>query len=93
MQSIYGVIQSMFWCGTILAVTFVVLLSLPQSKLRSFLLPIIGWCVAIFCGIYCISPVDCIPECVLGPLGLVDDVGMFVTGIAAARAAMKPSKN
>jgi len=93
MQSVFSIIQSMFWCGTVLAVTFAVLLSLPNSKLRSFLLPIIGWCIAIFCAIYCISPVDFIPECVLGPFGLVDDLGVLVTGIAAARAAMKPSKN
>ena len=92
MQSIYGIIQSMFLCGTILAVTFAVLLSLPESKLRDFMLPIVGWCVAIFCGIYCISPIDIVPEALLGPLGLVDDLGALVTGIAAARTAMNHSK-
>lgn len=83
----------MFWCGTVLAVTFAVLLSLPQSKLREFLLPIIAWCAAIFCGIYCISPIDIVPEALLGPFGLVDDIGALVTGIAAARLAMSQSKD
>lgn len=92
MQNVLGIIQSMFWCGTILVVTFAILLSLPESKLRDFLMPIIGWCVAIFCGIYCISPIDLVPEALLEPFGLVDDLGALVTGIAAARAAMNRTK-
>ncbi len=92
MQSLFGIIQLMFVCGTILAATFAVLLSLPQSRLRDFLMPIIGWCVAIFCGIYCISPIDIVPEALLGPFGLIDDLGALVTGIAAARMAMKKPK-
>lgn len=92
MQSILGTIQTLIMCGTILAIAFVVLLSLPQSKLRAFLLPIASWGVAIFCGIYCISPVDIMPEVVLGPFGLIDDVGAVVAGIAAARTAMTSDK-
>lgn len=92
MQSLLFMISTMLVCGTILAATFAVLLSLPQSKLRDFLMPIIGWIVAIFCGIYCISPIDIVPEAVLGPFGLIDDLGALVTGIAAARMAMKKAK-
>ena len=92
MPSLFGIIQLMLVCGTILAATFALLLSLPQSKLRDFLMPVIGWCVAIFCGIYCISPIDIVPEAVLGPFGLIDDLGALVTGIAAARMAMKKTK-
>ena len=69
------------------------LISLPKSKMREFLMPIIGWCVAIFCGIYCISPVDILPEVLLGPFGLVDDIGAVVAGISAAHAAMNPKKD
>ena len=92
MQSLLGIIQLMFVCGTILAATFAVLLSLPESKLRDFLMPIIGWCVAIFCGIYCISPIDIVTEAIFGPFGLIDDLGALVTGITAARMAMKKAK-
>ncbi len=92
MTGIFGLIQTMFLCGTAVVVAFVVLLSLPQSKLRAFLLPIIGWCIAILCAIYCISPIDIVPEALLGPFGLVDDVGAVVAGIAAVRSAMKASK-
>ncbi len=94
MQTVFGIIQTMFWCGTFLAVTIAILLSLPQSKLREFLLPIIGWCVAVFCAFYCISPFDFLPECILGPVGLIDDLGALVTGIASVRMAMtKPNRN
>jgi len=93
MGSILGIIQLIIFCGTMLGVTFAVLLSLPESKLRDFLIPIFGWCVAIFLGLYCISPIDIVPEALLGPIGLIDDVGAFVTGIAAARVAMSRTKN
>ena len=89
MQSFFGAIQTVVLCGTLLAVAFVVLLALPKSELRSFLMPIVGWAMAIFCGLYAISPVDIVPEALLGPFGLVDDVGAVITGIAAARTAMK----
>lgn len=92
MQSLFSIIQTMLLCGTLLAATFAVLLSLPNSKLRDFLMPIVGWCMAIFCGVYCISPIDIVPEAVLGPFGLIDDLGALVAGIAAARMAMKPAK-
>jgi uncharacterized membrane protein YkvA (DUF1232 family) len=92
MQTILGTIQVLVFCGTVLAIGFAVLLSMPQSKLRNFLLPIFGWMVAIFCGIYAISPVDIVPEALLGTFGLIDDIGAVVAGIAAARTAMKPPK-
>ena len=88
MQSIMGTIQTMMVCGTMLGLAFFVLLSMPQSQLRAFLLPIVGWGVAIFCGIYCISPVDIMPEALLGPFGLVDDLGAAAAGLAAAGIAM-----
>jgi uncharacterized membrane protein YkvA (DUF1232 family) len=93
MEKLFAVMQMMLLCGTVLVVTFVVLLSLPQSKLREFLMPVVGWCVAIFCGIYCISPIDIVPEALLGPFGLIDDLGALVAGIAAARAAMNAKNN
>jgi uncharacterized membrane protein YkvA (DUF1232 family) len=71
---------------------FMILLALPQSKLKDFLMPIIGWCFALFCGAYILSPADLIPEAIVGPFGLFDDAGALVAGICAARSAMKASK-
>ena len=93
MDKIYHIIEMFVLSGTVLAVTFAVLISLPKSKMREFLMPIIGWCVAIFCGIYCISPIDILPEVLLGPFGLIDDIGAVVAGISAAHAAMNPKKD
>jgi hypothetical protein len=92
MQSILGTIQMLILCGTGLGVAFFVLLALPKSQLRGFLLPIVGWVVAIFCGVYCISPIDIMPEAVLGPFGFIDDAGAVVAGIAAACTAMAPQE-
>jgi len=93
MGSLFGTIQLIIFCGTMLGVTFAVLLSLPESKLRDFLIPIFGWSVAIFLGLYCISPIDIVPEALLGPIGLIDDVAALATGIAAARVAVRRTKN
>lgn len=79
-------------CGTATVIAFLVLLAMPKSELRSVLMPIIGWAMAIFCGIYAISPVDIVPEAVLGPFGLVDDIGAVIAGISAAKAAMNAGK-
>jgi len=93
MESLLQIIQITIVCGTVLGVSFVALLAMPQSKLREFLLPIVGWLVAIFCGVYCISPVDIFPEAMFGPLGYIEDIGALVTGVTAARMAMNPQRN
>lgn len=92
MQSILDMFVAMVYCGTGLIITFAVLIALPQSQMRAFLLPIIGWIVAVCCGIYCLSPTDLIPEIFLGPAGLVDDLGAAAIGLAAARMATHAGK-
>lgn len=93
MQDVLEIMKMMLICGTVLGIGFVILLALPQSKLRDFLLPIFGWCIALFCAFYAISPFDVLPEAFLGPFGYIEDIGAVATGIAAARMAMNPSKN
>jgi uncharacterized membrane protein YkvA (DUF1232 family) len=72
-----------------LALAFMVLLALPQCKLRDMLMPFVVWGFVVLCAAYAISPVDVLPEIALGPFGLVDDTGALVAGIWAARSAMK----
>lgn len=93
MQSIMSTIQMLMVCGTLLGLAFFVLLSMPQSQLRAFLLPIIGWGVAIFCGFYCISPIDIVPEALLGPVGFIDDLGAVAAGLTAASVAMTSGRS
>ena len=93
MANLIELFRLMLMCGTLLTIAFFVLLAMPNSQLRSFLMPIISWGMAIFCGIYVISPVDIMPEAILGPFGLADDLGAVVMGIVAARKAMSTSRD
>lgn len=87
MEWIWGLLQTMVVCGTLLLFAFLGLLALPQSKLRDFLMQFLGWVTALFCTAYCLSPVDVAPEMLLGPFGLVDDLGAAAVGIYAAVSA------
>ncbi len=82
-------IKLLMMCGTLIVIAFGVLLAMPKSELRTFLMPIVGWTFAIFAGAYCLSPIDVVPEIVAGPIGLIDDVAVAIAGYAAAKAAMK----
>ncbi|MBX9653773.1 DUF1232 domain-containing protein [bacterium] len=53
------------------------------------LVQIVGWLFAAFCGVYLVSPIDVLPEALVGPFGLVDDLGALVAGVLSARAAWK----
>ena len=68
--------------GGLIVITFLVLLALPQCKLREMLMPFVAWGFVALCAAYVISPVDILPEIVLGPFGLVDD---FVARSAGRR--------
>lgn len=92
MSDFMALLQVLALCGFLLVLAFLILLALPQSKLRAVLMPIVGWSLAIFCGIYCLSPVDIIPEAMLGPFGLLDDGVALFGGIAAAMAAKNAAR-
>ena len=92
MDGLIELVKMLVLVGGILCITTLILVSLPQSRLRDFLMPIVGWCFALFCGVYVLAPVDIMPEAMLGPFGLIDDFGAAVAGIAAAGAAMRAGK-
>jgi uncharacterized membrane protein YkvA (DUF1232 family) len=89
MSEMFGVIKLIIMCGTLLFLAFAALLSMPKSKLRAVLMQIVGWGIVAFCIIYGLSPVDIIPEALLGPLGLIDDVAAIGVAIGAGSAAMQ----
>jgi uncharacterized membrane protein YkvA (DUF1232 family) len=92
MGSFFSVIQTLILVGGLLGGLFLVLLSMPESKLREAMMPVVCWCLAIACGVYVISPLDIVPEAFFGPFGLIDDIGAVVAGIAATRAAINAAK-
>lgn len=82
-------LQTMIIAGSVVIICLMVLLALPQCKLRQMLMPFVAWGFVALCAAYAISPVDALPEIVLGPFGLVDDLGAIVMGIGTAAATIK----
>lgn len=80
-------VQTLTYVTGALLLALMVCLSLPSSKLREFLVPILGWAMAALCGVYVISPLDALPD-VIPVLGWIDDAGAVVTGVGCAIAAI-----
>lgn len=75
--------------GSLIILTFMVLLALPQCKLRDMLMPFVAWGFVALCAAYVISPVDALPEIALGPFGIADDFMALVAGVGTAAATIK----
>lgn len=78
--------------GGLIVMTFMILLALPQCRLREMLMPFLAWGFVALCGAYAISPVDVLPEILLGPFGLVDDLGAVVLGVGTAISTVQAQK-
>lgn len=85
-------LELMVIAGTLIVTTFLVLLALPQCKLRQLLMPFVAWGFVVLCALYVVSPVDALPEIVLGPLGAVDDLAAVVAGVGTAMATIKAQR-
>lgn len=69
-----------------LAALFIILLALPQSRLRQVFLKVLSWInglIAVLLGVSVVSPIDAIPD-VIPVLGQVDDVAAIASAIGAA---------
>jgi uncharacterized membrane protein YkvA (DUF1232 family) len=86
-MSFFDTVGTLLKVGGAVTALLLLLLALPQSKLRDFALPIIAWVFTAACGIYVISPLDAIPD-VVPVLGWIDDIGVAAAGIASAVTAL-----
>ena len=82
---------SCFGCCGLLAL-FMILLALPQSRLRYYVLRGLGivfFTVTVLLALYIISPLDAVPD-VIPVLGQIDDggalIGAIITGLSGALA-------
>lgn len=62
---------------------FIILLSLPKSRLRSFVIEMLGWFGVAGSAVSVVSPIDFLPDMI--PLvGQIDDIGMIIIGTCSA---------
>ena len=88
----FELLRMMVMMGGVIVITFMVLLALPQCKLREMLMPFVAWGFVALCAAYAISPIDVFPEILLGPFGLVDDFAAVVMGVGTAAATINARK-
>ncbi len=88
----FELLRLMVVMASVIVITLMVLLALPASRLRDLLMPYVAWSFVVLCGLYCISPIDAMPEIALGPFGLFDDLAAAAAGIGTAVATIKAQR-
>ena len=78
-------------CGTVLMLAGLVLVAMPQSKLRDALKPAFAWLFIVACGFYVICPIDVLPD-VVPVAGWVDDGGAAIAGVATLMSTLKQAR-
>lgn len=82
-----------------LAALFIILLALPQSRLRKVFLKVLAWInglIVVLLGVTVVSPIDAIPD-FIPVIGQADDIvaiagaiGAAIVSAIAARASRQP---
>lgn len=91
MEAFFSFLKVFVLCGSLLFIAMLVLLSLPQSKLRCVGLELAKWAMCAGLILLVPLPIDAVPDVVPG-LGIVDDLGYIVAAVAAARSALADGK-
>lgn len=91
MSEFFSLLKVVAICGTVFFIATLVLLALPQSRLRSVGLEVTKWAMAAGLGLMIASPIDVVPD-VVPVVGWADDLGYLVGAICAIRAAISERK-
>jgi uncharacterized membrane protein YkvA (DUF1232 family) len=92
MTGIFDTLRLLIVCGSWLLIAFLVLLAMPQSRLREVVMPFVGWGVSALSVAYILMPVDVMPEAFFGPAGLIDDAVALAVAIGSGMAASNAHK-
>lgn len=92
MANMFEMLRLLIVIGGVLMLAFIVLLSMPQSRLREIVMPFVGWGVAALSVAYIFLPFDIMPEMLLGPAGLLDDAVALAVAFGSASAARNARK-
>ena len=88
MSALFSTISVFFVCFTILGITLMVLLAMPKSKLRSYLLEVGKYGLTILLALLVVSPIDIVPD-VIPALGWGDDLAYLIGAVASFKSARR----
>ena len=95
METLKELLRISCWgCFGVLAL-FLILLALPQSRLRYYVLRILAvvfFTIAVLLGLYILSPMDIVPD-IIPALGQLDDIVALVGVIMSAISAYTAWRN
>lgn len=86
MSEIFSTIRLMVIVAGGLFFAFLVLLGLPESRLREIVMPFVGWGVAALSVAYIVSPIDGIPD-IVPVIGWADDLVALAVAVGSAMSA------
>lgn len=91
MAEFFSFLKFLIGCSSLLFLTFLVLLALPQSRLRTVGLEVAKYAVAACMVLLVPVPVDILPDAIPG-IGWLDDIGYLVAAVTAVSSARKDGK-
>ena len=88
MADFFSFLKIFVLCGTFFFVAMLVLLAMPQSRLRSVGMEMSKWAFVVGLLLMVPSPIDVLPDVIPG-VGWLDDIGYILGAIVAAGSALK----